>query len=416
MPTAPRWRSTVDCTPVARCSSSSSTADRAGTVETRPVDPADIGRSLDIRTRAFGPLASADRADWEQRARTAIDEGRSIGVYDGALLVGRAVIWSFRQWWGGRVLPMAGVAGVVVSPEYRGRGVGTALMQGLIRRGRELGYPLSGLYPATVPVYRRLGWELAGTQDKVTIETGLLRALRGGDVVVREAGPDDAPQMLELMHRQYSESRACGPKDETEEELREELADDSVFAYVADHGFIVYGWEGRDLVVYQIQASDAPTARALWAVVGSGSSIAKSVHAYLAPDDPVHLLVGEAVSTSLEQNRWMLRCLDAAAAIAGRGFPAGLSIDVPVVLGDAQVPENCLTGRLSVEGGSGRLVEGPAEAGAVRLGANGLAALFAGSSITRLLGSGLAAGGDRDAHALLDSAFAGRPAYLLDYF
>ncbi len=52
-------------------------------------------------------------------------------------------------------MPMAGVAGVVVSPEHRGRGVGTALMQGTITRGRELGYPLSVLYPATIPVYRR---------------------------------------------------------------------------------------------------------------------------------------------------------------------------------------------------------------------------------------------------------------------
>lgn len=385
-------------------------------METRAIDPQDIGRSFDIRTRAFGTLPAAARPEWELRAREAIDQGRSLGVYDDDLLVARGMLWPFRQWWGGRLLPMAGVAGVVVSPEYRGRGVGSALMRGLIERGRALGYPLTGLYPATVPVYRGLGWELAGTQDRVTIETGLLRNLRGGASAVREAGSDDAAAMLDIMHRHYAATRASGPKDETEAELRDELADDSVFAYVADDGFVIYGWEGSDLVVYQIQAADAETARALWAVVGSGSSVAKNVHAYLAPDDPIHLLMGEAVARDVQRNRWMLRCLDAPAAISGRGFPLGVTVDVAVTLDDAQVPQNCLTGRLRVESGRGDLVPGPAEEGAVRFGANGLAALFAGTAMGPLLTAGLASGGDPTSHALLDAAFASRPAFLLEYF
>ena len=84
-------------------------------METRSVDLADVGRSFDIRTRSFGVAPASSRPGWEERARAAIDDGRSVGVYDGRLLVGRAMIWPFRQWWGGRPLPMAGIAGVVVS-------------------------------------------------------------------------------------------------------------------------------------------------------------------------------------------------------------------------------------------------------------------------------------------------------------
>ena len=36
-----------------------------------------------------------------------------------------------RQWWYGRAVPMAGVAGVKVAPEDRGRGVGRAVMTAL---------------------------------------------------------------------------------------------------------------------------------------------------------------------------------------------------------------------------------------------------------------------------------------------
>jgi predicted acetyltransferase len=385
-------------------------------MEIRQVDPADVGRSFDIRTRSFGLAPASSRADWEARALVAVQEGRSVGVYDGDLLVGRAMIWPFRQWWGGRVLPMAGVAGVVVSPEYRGRGVGTALMQGMLQRSHELGYPVSALYPATVSVYRKLGWELAGTQNRVTIDAKLVRNLRGGGPAVRQAGPDDAATMLEIMRRRYAEGRANGPKDEPESELREELGEESIFAYLAPDGYVVYGWEGADLVVYQLLAGDAGTARALWSVVGSGSSIAKNIHAYLAADDPVHWLVGETVATDVRQTRWMLRCVDVRAAVAGRGYPAGTSVDVALVIEDAQLPANDFTGRLQVSGGNGALVAGPPEAGAARIGANGFAALYAGTSASTLAGAGLMVGGDADTYALLDAAFSGRPTYLLEYF
>ncbi len=157
----------------------------------------------------------------------------------------------------------------------------------------------------------------------MSIEARLLRDLRGGSVDVREATADDAETMLEIMRRQYSAARANGPKDSTVDELRDELGDDSVFAYVAADGFVVYGWEGSDLVVYQVQAADADTARALWAVVGSGSSVAKRVYAYLSFDDPVHLLVSETVAREVQQTRWMLRCLDVVPPSPAVGMPPG---------------------------------------------------------------------------------------------
>ncbi len=385
-------------------------------METRSLEPADIGRSFDIRTRAFGTPPEDARAGWEADVRHAIDERRVIAVYDADLLVARALIRPFRQWWHGRDLAMAGVAGVVVSPEYRGRGVGSALMRGVIERGRELGYLLSVLYPATVPVYRERGWEIAGVQNRVTIEARLLRDLRGGAVTVRETGPGDAGEMVELMSRHYTSARASGPKSATEGEMRHDLDDSSVFAYRAEGGFVVYGWEGSDLVVYQLLADCAETARALWAVVGSGSSIAKHVHAYIAPDDPLHQLLGETVSTDTKQSRWMLRCLDVREALGGRGFPAGVDIDVPVVIADHDVSQNCLAGRLRVADGAGEFCPAEAEAGAVRLGANGLAALYAGAPMSTLVTSGLASGGDELVHAQLDAAFGCRAPYLLEYF
>jgi predicted acetyltransferase len=382
----------------------------------RTLDPGDVDRAVQIRDRSFGVLAADARAAYEAAVHKAIETQTTIGAYDGDLLVGRALIWPFRQWWGGRDVAMAGVAGVVVAPDYRGRGVGGLLMDGIIERGRELGFALSALYPATVPVYRRRGYEIAGGQYRVSLDARSLRDLGAGSASLREATPDDAELIVAIMRERFASGRDNGPKDDVVEELREELADPGIFAYVADRGVVAYGWDGSDLSVHRLVAADPETARALWAVVGSGSSIAKTVHAYVSPDDPVVHLLGDGIARDVQVSRWMLRCLDAVAAIAGRGFPIGVEADVAMALDDAQVPANRLAGRLRVSGGTGELVVGEAEPNAVRLSANGFAALYAGTPTSALEASGLLSGGSGDDRARLDAAFGGRPAYLLDFF
>ena len=89
-----------------------------------------------------------------------------------------------RQWWHGRAVPMAGVGGVKVAPEQRGRGTGRALMTEVLRVIADRGYPLSVLYPATAPLYRSLGWELAGG-----LYRGLIRRLARSPRCCRRTAP-----------------------------------------------------------------------------------------------------------------------------------------------------------------------------------------------------------------------------------
>jgi predicted acetyltransferase len=150
--------------------------------------------------------------------------------------------------------------------------------------------------------------------------------------------------------------------------------------------------------------------------------MAPAVRARLGPDDAVGWLTREPDLRQSRRKTWMLRLVDAAAAISARGFPAVAELSVTLRVQDAARPANSGLRCLTVSGGRGSLTpfetaRGPRlpSAAPVMLGARGLAALYGGVPMAALRGAGLASGGDRDADAALDCAFAG-PAFMLDDF
>jgi predicted acetyltransferase len=111
----------------------------------------------------------------------------------------------------------------------------------------------------------------------------------------------------------------------------------------------------------------------------------------------------------------MLRLVEAPSAIADRGFPAGVSAEVPLSIDDPLRPGNSGCWRLTVREGRGRLEAAPEDPAAVRLGARGLAALYAGIRVGTLRRAGLVQGGDPATDDLLTAAFAATP-FMFDYF
>ena len=374
--------------------------------------------------------------------RTSIEAGATVGVFDGSRLVGSARYHEMRQWWHGRSMPMAGVAGVKVAPEERGRGVGTSMMARLLRDIADRGYPVSTLYPATAQLYRSFGWEIAGGKYQTVIPVRSLATLIGPDQSVpadpgsgagpgsgadpgsqprapalRRATPDDGAAIVAVKGLVHAQLRHCGPNTREPWELRDWLADPEHFAYLADDGFLSYRWarQADEIDVEELIAASPATARALWQILSSHATMVARIRACLAPDDPVHALSREPDAELRRTDTWMLRIVDAPASIAARGFPAGVSVSVPLDLADPCLPGNAGRWRLEVAGGEGSLqrADGGTAAGVLRLGARGLAALFAGSAIGPLRLAGLAAGGNPGDDDALESAFRGQ-AFMID--
>jgi predicted acetyltransferase len=385
---------------------------------------------VDLAIRAFG---QQDPAGLWARSEPVIAAGQALGAFDGGRLVGTALVLDLRQWWSGRQVRMAGVAGVKVAPEYRGRGAGRALMTALTGLMTERGYPLSALYAATMPIYRKQGWELAGARYEATIPARALQTLAAPDLPdaaaappprVRRPGPADAAEIINVIGRVHEQARDCGPITVDEPTMRRWLtapgfyADTDKFAYLAPDGFLAYRWQGGhdELVVDKLLAGSPETTRALWSVLASHSSVARIVRAYVSAADPIWWLLSEQDAELTERFYWMLRLLDAPAAIAARGFPA-IDIDVPLHITDKQVPANSGPWQLTVRStGKAHLDRtSVGSTAALALTARGLAALYAGTPVATLRRASLASAGTPESDAALDAAFAATP-FMLDDF
>jgi predicted N-acetyltransferase YhbS len=401
--------------------------------------------------RAFGPSGDDGRL---ASARASVAADHLLAAFDGPAMVASARYYDMRQWWHGRSLPMAGVAAVKVAPEERGRGVGRALMTGLLTQLADRGYALSVLYPATSALYRSVGWEIGGGQYQVTIPARSLRSLQAPDpltlassgagagapgagaagagpppaVAIRRAGPADAAEMIAIESQLHAAARDCGPITFDAATLTELLDDPGIYCYLAPDGLLTYQWNKSqgEVLVHVLAAGSGRTSRALWSIVASHGTMAERVRAMVSPDDPITWLVPEPDVALARREMWMLRLIDAPAAIAGRGFPAGADLAVPLALADPQLPANAGQWLLQVTGGKGALTPAgpggsqspaglPGDAAPLRLGPRGLAAMYAGTPLATLRSAGLATAGDPAADAALDDAFAGA-AYMFDYF
>ncbi len=352
-------------------------------LQLRDVTEADLPAVLSLRSRAFGPLTAGDGGTWWERVAAETLGGRWIAVADeSGELVGAGRIRPYEQAWGGRPVRMGGVAGVYVEPSARGQGVATTLTRGLITRMGELGDVVSCLFPTTVSLYRRSGYEVGGVQQRTTYAGHTLRDL--GSLAARRTAPATSapstssmspaprprrarPEDAELIHAMLRDDAErhvrSGPMPPTIDQLRGMIDRDALITYVVPDGVVIYDLASEAVTVEHLVASTPETAATLWGLVGSGSAAVPTVHTYLDPRDPLTLMLGALPAEEVRQVPWMARVIDLSAAFAGRGFAPPAHTGAELVVDDPEAPRN--TGRwwLSVENGSGSAtrVDGPAD-------------------------------------------------------
>jgi predicted acetyltransferase len=380
--------------------------------------------------RRLGELAFGYR---DPDPRPAQAEGRWStwgGFGDDGRLVAKVVDLHHEQWWGGRVVPASGIAGVSVEPEQRGRGVTRKVLTAALGGARDRGAAVANLFCTSTAVYRALGFEVASLMRTVTLPTDALSRTPVGSVQLRPGTGRDWP----LVRAVYDEIAARSQGLLTRRgRLFEDPVDDKLPSGIdaltlaigsggEPLGYVSYnrgrGYDDRSvLTIYDCLALRPEAAQALLAAMGTWGTVAPTLRLRLLPwHDAVNAVLPLERAREHKAEIWMHRPIDVVAATAARGWATAADGSLTFRLVDRDLPWNDGGWRFTVKDGEGVLE--PAGEADLTLDVRGWSALWCGTArAAQLRQSGLLTGGDSTGDASVDRLLgSGGIAGAYDYF
>ncbi len=386
-----------------------------------PQGEREVTAAEDIRAQAFALTPEASRG-WPQSVEAG--EAHLRVLREGGSVAATIVLIPMGQWFNGRRVPMVGIGGVGVAPERRGQGTATRLMRAALRELRSQGAPLASLYPATQPLYRRVGFEQSGSRFEIRAQ------LHGLDfqertLSLRPVGESDLPAIREVYRRHaqrqqgwidrtaYTWTRVTHPKGETAYGyLVEGSAGIEGYVYLTRRVISQGIWQELNLT--DLVALTPAAGRRLLSFLGDHRSMAQEVVWRGGPADPLLFLLREQTYQVKHLFQWMLRLLDVPAALQARGYPAGYSGALHLEVDDDLFPEN--RGRFVLEVENGEAEVRPGGDGDVKLHVRALAPLYSGFLSPAALQSAGALEADEVSLRTATALFSGPPPAMPDMY
>ncbi len=389
-----------------------------------PLSADDITRYLELGEYAFSTAPPATprlaRIEEDEPDQPLMRVGRRTGE-----IVGRSRVIPMGQWFSGRVVPMAGIGGVAVAAEHRSGGVGTAVATDFIRVARQHGYAISTLFPASLPLYRKVGYELAGASYHYEIPIGITAPPRRlVDGITVRAWRDGIEPLKPLYDQEAA--RTAGQLDRPPTFWRGVLDEGqrAVHAFVAERdgspvGYLAFTQSGqydadRYIEVRDFVSTERAATRALWGFMAGHTGTVSAVRLWGSAADHRLADLPHRGQKVLVTEPWMIRIIDLPAALVARGYPAGVTAEVHLDYHDDILPEN--TGRWLVRVADGRATVEPGGDGRIVATSRGLAPVYTGYLSAAVVAEpGLLVASDADL-ALLSTVFAGPSPWMADSF
>ena len=331
----------------------------------------------DILTQCF----DFPQARWQAYLEIAGPENFRVVRRDGQVVGGLVIIF-MGQWFGGRAIPMGGIAAVGVPPQHRGTGVAQSLMVRALQELREQEIPLSALYASTQHLYRSVGYEQAGCFYLYSMPAA---AFPKGDrsLPIEPVDPSKHEAFHDLYREWVAPMNGCLARNRAIW-LRAVRNDEGpVTAYrIGDPetplGYLIYSQQshdhGQDMRIRDWAALTPAAFARLQTLLADHRSLVRDVIWKGPPVDPLLCAPEEQRSQLRMSERWMLRIVDVPAALEQRGYMECVSGELHLEIADDVLPGNAGRFILSVSDGRGKVTRGGR--GDLRCGVRGLAPLY----------------------------------------
>ena len=278
---------------------------------------------------------------------------------------------------GGGVVDCGGISGLAVHPAHRGDGLFRELIAATIARCAQEQLPMSMLYPSHPAIYRRAGYQVVASVQRLLVPIVDLQHLP--KVPDRRLVPVTGASMPRL-HGLYRELTAEDNGMLTREGplFPAGLPSGGWSALLLeDHDGVAHGYVswtrtagedgGAGLEVHEILGRTREDRLALLRSLGSWSTVTESVVLRVRTEDPVlDVLPGSGARPVDGLPLVMMRVIDTAAAFEARRAPAGLAGAVRLVVEDDTVPEGTCrsAGSWLLSAADGRVAASPDEGSA----------------------------------------------------
>ncbi len=302
----------------------------------------------------------------------------------GTILGGLAML-PMGQWFGGRRVPMVGLAAVGIAPEYRGTGAAFLLLRQALEELRATQVPLSALYPATQRLYRKVGYEQGGSFCTWELATA------GIDWQARSLPLEPvAANDLALFQPLYQQQARLTPGHLDRhaalwQGVTQPKEQEPVYAYVLGtvsqpQGYLIFSQHQRhESAVLRLRdwvVLTPAAAQRFWTFIADHRSQIDKLHWQDAPTSALMLLLPEQTASLYRAKVWMLRIVDVKGALEARGYPPDLQAELHLEVHDSLLPDNNGPWRLQVAGGDGEVSRGGR--GELQLTIGGLVPLYTG--------------------------------------
>jgi predicted acetyltransferase len=276
------------------------------------------------------------------------------------------------QRYGGRSVPLMGIAGVAVAPEARGGGLALGMMRTAVREIADE-MPLSALYASTQALYRQAGYEQAGHRVQTTLPLGAInvRERSGTLVPLTEAHRPSVKACYDRYAAAFDGALDRGPYvwGRVENWHGEAYEGFGVLAPGADardpgsplDGYVYFVQRRKigaapagkhDIGVSDLAYTTPEAGRRLLGFLADFAMVADTAVFHGAPHHPLLALMPLQVHQSFTKEAWMLRICDFKRAVEARGYCRGVRATATIGVTDDVVERNTGVWELSVAGGS----------------------------------------------------------------
>lgn len=204
------------------------------------------------------------------------------GCFDGPDIVSQFAAYPLEMNIHGTVYPVTFVTSVCTYPEYSGHGLMTKLMVRSLTEMREKRQPLALLYPYSIPLYRKKGWEIVSDKMSFRIRDVQLPRPEGVGGYVRRVGWEN-PDFTKLHSRFATQTHGCLFRNQLawDEYWRWDEDDTSVALYYREDGlplaYMVYLIKNDTMHIKEMIYLNAEGRKGLWKYIGAHESMVNEV-------------------------------------------------------------------------------------------------------------------------------------------